>query len=59
MKRAAFLAIASAALLAGCGPSSHKDLVDWMNEQGKGVRGHLDPLPEGTPMPISMDELPV
>jgi type IV pilus assembly protein PilP len=45
MKRAAFLAIASAALLAGCGPSSHKDLVDWMNEQGKGVRGHLAPLP--------------
>ena len=45
MKRAAFLAIASAALLAGCGASSHKDLVDWMNEQGKGVRGHLDPLP--------------
>ena len=45
MKRAAFVAIACAALLAGCGPSSHKDLVDWMNEQGKGVRGHLDPLP--------------
>ena len=45
MKRAACIAIASAALLAGCGPSSHKDLVDWMNEQGKGVRGHLDPIP--------------
>jgi len=45
MKRAAFVAIAAAALVAGCGPSSHKDLVDWMNEQGKGVRGHLDPLP--------------
>jgi type IV pilus assembly protein PilP len=45
MKRAAFIAIASAALVAGCGPSSHKDLVDWMAEQGKGVRGHLDPLP--------------
>ena len=45
MKRAAFVAIAAAALVAGCGPSSHKDLVDWMNEQGKGVRGHLAPLP--------------
>jgi len=45
MKRAALIAVASASLLAGCGPSSHKDLVDWMNEQGKGVRGHLDPIP--------------
>ena len=45
MKRAAFVAIAAAALVVGCGSSSHKDLVDWMNEQGKGVRGHLDPLP--------------
>ena len=45
MKRATFVAVAAVALVAGCGPSSHKDLVDWMNEQGKGVRGHLDPLP--------------
>jgi len=45
MKRATLAVIAAAALVAGCGPSSHKDLVDWMNEQGKGVRGHLDPLP--------------
>lgn len=45
MKRATLVVIAAAALVAGCGPSSHKDLVDWMNEQGKGVRGHLDPLP--------------
>ena len=45
MKRATFVALAAVALVAGCGPSSHKDLVDWMNEQGKGVRGHLDPLP--------------
>lgn len=45
MKRATFVVIAAAALVTGCGPSSHKDLVDWMNEQGKGVRGHLDPLP--------------
>jgi type IV pilus assembly protein PilP len=45
MKRAALIAVASAALVAGCGPSSHKDLIDWMNEQGKGMRGHLDPIP--------------
>ena len=49
MKRAAFVAVASAALLAGCGAASHQDLVDWMAEQGKGVRGHLDPVPEIKP----------
>ena len=49
MKRAAFVAVASAALLAGCGAASHQDLVDWMAEQGKGVRGHLDPVPQIKP----------
>ena len=49
MKRAYLLAIASLALLAGCGSSNHKDLVDWMAEQGKGVRGHLDPIPQIKP----------
>ena len=49
MRRAAFFAVASAALLAGCGASSHQDLVDWMAEQGKGVRGHLDPVPQIKP----------
>lgn len=47
MKRA--VAIACAALVAGCGPASHKDLTDWMAEQGKGVRGKLDPLPQIKP----------
>jgi type IV pilus assembly protein PilP len=47
MKRA--VAIACAALVAGCGPASHKDLTDWMAEQGKGVRGHLDPIPQIKP----------
>ncbi|MDQ2916947.1 MAG: pilus assembly protein PilP [Pseudomonadota bacterium] len=46
MKRTFLLAIASLALLAGCGSSSHQDLVNWMAEQGKGVRGHLDPIPQ-------------
>ena len=49
MKRAYLVAIASLALLTGCGSSSHKDLVDWMAEQGKGVRGHLDPVPQIKP----------
>jgi type IV pilus assembly protein PilP len=49
MKRAAFLAVSALALLAGCGAESHKDLQDWMKEQGKGVRGRLDPLPQIKP----------
>jgi type IV pilus assembly protein PilP len=49
MKRAAFLAVSVLALLAGCGAESHKDLQDWMKEQGKGVRGRLDPLPQIKP----------
>jgi type IV pilus assembly protein PilP len=49
MKRAALLALASAVLLAGCGPRNHQDLLDWMAAQGKGMRGHLDPVPQIKP----------
>jgi type IV pilus assembly protein PilP len=49
MKRAAFFALASVTLLAGCGPRNHQDLVDWMAAQGKGMRGHLDPVPQIKP----------
>ena len=49
MRPAVLIALASLGLLAGCGPSSHKDLQDWMAEQGKGVRGKLDPLPQIKP----------
>ena len=49
MKRAAFMAIASSALLAACGTSNHQDLIDWMAAQGKGMRGHLDPIPQIKP----------
>jgi type IV pilus assembly protein PilP len=49
MRRAAWIALAGAALAAGCGPASHKDLTDWMAEQGKGARGHLDPIPQVKP----------
>lgn len=49
MKRAAIVAVAAAALLAGCGGESHQDLRDWMAAQGKGVRGHLDPIPQIKP----------
>jgi type IV pilus assembly protein PilP len=48
MKRAA-VALVSAALLAGCGSRNHQDLLDWMAAQGKGMRGHLDPIPQIKP----------
>jgi type IV pilus assembly protein PilP len=49
MKRAACISMMSVALLAGCGPQSHQDLQNWMAEQGKGMRGKLDPLPQIKP----------
>jgi type IV pilus assembly protein PilP len=49
MKRAALVALSTLLLLAGCGGESHKDLQDWMKEQGKGARGKLDPLPQIKP----------
>lgn len=48
MKRVA-VALVSAALLAGCGSGNHQDLLDWMAAQGKGMRGHLDPIPQIKP----------
>ncbi len=36
-------------LLAGCGGESHQDLRAWMQEQGKGAKGKLDPLPQVKP----------
>ena len=48
MKRVA-VALVSAALLAGCGSRNHQDLLDWMAAQGKGMRGHLDPIPQIKP----------
>lgn len=38
-----------ALLVAGCGGESHQDLRAWMQDQGKGVRGKLDPLPQVKP----------
>jgi type IV pilus assembly protein PilP len=36
-------------LVAGCGGESHQDLRAWMQDQGKGVKGKLDPLPQVKP----------
>jgi type IV pilus assembly protein PilP len=49
MRRVALLSLMAVGLLAGCGPRTHQDLLDWMAEQGKGVRGHLDPIPQIKP----------
>ena len=52
MKRRALLWVVMAvalALVAGCGGESHQDLRAWMQEQGKGVKGKLDPLPQVKP----------
>ena len=35
--------------LAGCGSDSHQDLRNWMAEQGKGVKGKIEPLPQVLP----------
>jgi type IV pilus assembly protein PilP len=43
------LVVAAGLVLAGCGGESHQDLRAWMNEQGKGARGKLDPLPQVAP----------
>jgi len=32
--------------LAGCSGSDHQDLRNWMREQEKGMRGHVEPLPK-------------
>jgi type IV pilus assembly protein PilP len=47
-RRVVLLAFAGA-LLASCGGESHQDLRTWMNDQGKGVKGRLDPLPQIKP----------
>ena len=36
-------------LVAGCSGESHQDLRAWMQEQGKGAKGKLDPLPQVKP----------
>jgi Tfp pilus assembly protein PilP len=37
------MCFAVAISIAGCG-GQHEDLKAWMQEQGKGVKGKLDPL---------------
>ena len=48
MKPRLALIVGVALLLGGCG-GDNQDLRMWMAEQGKGVRGRLDPLPQLKP----------
>ena len=49
MIRRPYLCFGLVALLAACGGESHSDLRAWMQEQGRGVKGKLDPLPQVKP----------
>jgi type IV pilus assembly protein PilP len=49
MKAPALICGGLVLLVAGCGGESHQDLRAWMQEQGKGVKGKLDPLPQVKP----------
>ena len=49
MIRGLALVIGVGFVLAGCGGESHQDLRAWMADQGKGVRGRLEPSPQLKP----------
>lgn len=43
------LLICASVAVAGCGGDSHQDLRAWMADQGKNVKGKIDPLPQVQP----------
>lgn len=49
MNRLRVLLVVVTLLLAACEPQSHQDLRNWMAEQGKGVKGKLETLPQMKP----------
>jgi type IV pilus assembly protein PilP len=49
MKGRLLLCLALALTVAACGGESYQDLRAWMQEQGKGAKGKLDPLPQVKP----------
>ena len=49
MKRALASALATAALLAGCGAEEHTDLKEELTQATKDFRGRVDPLPQVKP----------
>lgn len=60
MKRV-LIGLLVSSLLVGCGGESYSDLRQWVKEQGQGLKGKVDPLPEVKPYePFNYDafELP-
>ena len=49
MRPSLALLMASVVALSACSGESHQDLRDWMAEQGQGVKGKLEPLPQMKP----------
>jgi len=49
MMRAALIALCACLALSACGERGHPDLEAWMKDQGKAVKGKLDPLPQIKP----------
>jgi len=49
VKHAAAICLCGCLTLAACGGSAHPDLDAWMKEQGKTVKGKLEPLPQIKP----------
>jgi type IV pilus assembly protein PilP len=42
-------AVACGLLVGACSQGTHQDLRQWMDEQGKGARGNVEPLPQIRP----------
>jgi len=49
MKRGPVLLVCASLAVAGCGGDTHQDLRAWMAEQGKNVKGKIEPLPQVQP----------
>jgi type IV pilus assembly protein PilP len=49
MMRAALISLCACIALVACGERGHPDLEAWMKDQGKAVKGKLDPLPQIKP----------
>jgi type IV pilus assembly protein PilP len=43
------LLVCASFVVAGCGGDSHQDLRAWMADQGKNVKGKIEPLPQVQP----------
>jgi type IV pilus assembly protein PilP len=49
MTRAAAICLCASLALGACGDAGHPDLDAWMKDQGKSVKGKLEPLPQIKP----------